>query len=67
MSMKVTKLYTYWTPIQACDMLELLDELRDRLWESYGDQIIAYRLAELEHAAIDQRQQELLFTEDETF
>ena len=46
MSMNFTKLTTYWTPAQACDMLELLDELSDQLWETYGDQITEYRMNE---------------------
>ena len=40
MSMKVTRLYTYWDAGQAHTVLAFLDELRDRLCEIYGDQIL---------------------------
>ncbi len=30
---------THWTPKQALAVFEILDELRDRIWESYGPQI----------------------------
>lgn len=45
MSMKVSKLTTYWSADQAYDMLSLLDELRDVLWETYGDEIIEREIA----------------------
>ena len=37
-------------------MLTFLDELRDQLWNTHGDQITAYRLAELEAQNRDQNQ-----------
>jgi hypothetical protein len=30
---------TYWTPEQALAVFEILDELRDQLWDLYGSQI----------------------------
>ena len=30
---------THWTPQQALAVFEILDELRDWVWESYGPQI----------------------------
>ena len=30
---------TYWTPQQALAVFEILDELRERVWQSYGPQI----------------------------
>jgi hypothetical protein len=59
MSMHVSRLHTYWTPEQAAEMLELLDQLRDQLWETYGDQIIAYRMHDCRVTDIDSRQQRL--------
>jgi hypothetical protein len=40
MSMKFTQLTTRWTADDAHCVIEFLDELRDVLWASYGDQII---------------------------
>lgn len=66
MTMTTTKLRTYWTPAQACEMLELLDELRDQLWETHGERIIAYRMNECSETGIDPQQQRLNL-EDEPF
>ena len=30
---------SHWTPKQALAVFEILDELRDRIWESYGPRI----------------------------
>ncbi len=59
MTMTITKLATYWTPAQACEMLMLLDELRDQLWETHGDMIIEYRLNECSIVMPDEHQQPL--------
>ncbi len=40
MSMKFTQLTTRWTADDAYCVIEFLDELREVLWASYGDQII---------------------------
>lgn len=40
MSMKVTKLYTYWDAGDAQLVISFLDDLRDLLWEVYGEEII---------------------------
>ncbi len=40
MSMKVTRLYIYWTAEEAHTVIEFLDILRDQLWEAYGDEIV---------------------------
>jgi len=49
MSMKITRLTTYWSAEEADMFMSLLDELRDSLWDTYGDQIIELR----RNAAID--------------
>lgn len=59
MSMKVTRVHSWWTAEQADDVLSCLDELRDALWSSYGDQIVAMRLAEQERAENDKQQGQL--------
>lgn len=43
MTMKITRLTTYWSAEEADTFLSLLDELRDSLWDTYGDQIIELR------------------------
>lgn len=30
----------YWTPEQALAVVELLDDLRDRIWAHYGAQLL---------------------------
>lgn len=37
-------------------MLSFLDELRDQLWHTHGDQITAYRLTELDAQENNQSQ-----------
>lgn len=37
-------------------MLTFLDELRDQLWHTHGDQIIAFRLAEVDAQNNDETQ-----------
>lgn len=59
MSMKVTRVHTWWTAEQADDVLTLLDELRDQIWESYREEIIRMRLQELEQEERDTRQGQL--------
>lgn len=43
MNMKFTQLTTHWTADDAYCVIAFLDELRDVLWASYGDQIIEMR------------------------
>ena len=39
MSMKFTQLVTYWQADEALQMIDFLDQLRDKLWETYGEEI----------------------------
>ncbi len=39
MSMKITRLRTYWNAGEASSVIEFLDLLRDQLWDHYGEQI----------------------------
>ena len=59
MSIKVTRVPTWWDAEQADTVIAFLDELRDQLCTTYGDQIIAMRRAELEESEVDERQSEL--------
>lgn len=39
MSMKFTQLVTYWQAEDALQMIDFLDQLRDKLWENHLDEI----------------------------
>ena len=59
MSWKVIRLNTWWSAEETCAMLSFIDELRDQLWETHGDRITAYRLAELDAQKADDAQGKL--------
>lgn len=59
MSMKITRLPTWWTAEEADTVVAFLDDLRDSLLEQYGEQIIAMRMAE--DTGADDEQSELKF------
>ncbi len=46
MTMKFTQLTTYWNAGDAHLVISFLDELRDVLWATYGDEIIEMHQAE---------------------
>ena len=50
---------TLWTPEQALAVFELLDELRDKIWTRYGDQIQALLGQEQRHADAGARHHDL--------
>ena len=64
MSMKVTRVPTWWDAEQADTVIAFLDELRDQLCATYGDQIVAMRRAELDESEADERQGELKLNSD---
>lgn len=41
MTMKLMQLRTHWNADDAYAVISFLDELRDMLWATYGDDIIA--------------------------
>ncbi len=43
MTMKLTQLTTYWDASDANTVIAFLDELREVLWATYGDEIIEMR------------------------
>ena len=53
------KIPDYWTAEQALAVYELLDELRDRVWDRYHDQLIAQYRAECAAEPHDDAQLEL--------
>ena len=64
MSMKVTRLYTHWTPEEAHTIIEFLDRLRDQLCDIYADQIVSLLREACVSPDIDERQTELEFDDD---
>ncbi|MEJ2425587.1 MAG: hypothetical protein P8101_14210 [Candidatus Thiodiazotropha sp.] len=67
MSMKVTRLYTHWTPEEAHTIIEFLDRLRDQLCDIYADQIVSLLREACVSQDIDERQTELEFDDDIEF
>ena len=67
MSMNTTRLVTYWNAGEAHDVIEFLDILRDQLWETYGDRIIAMRLEAEEQRTEHEEQIRLALDEEEPF
>jgi hypothetical protein len=65
--MKVTRLYTHWTPEEAHTIIEFLDRLRDQLCDIYGDQIVSLLREACVSQDIDERQTELEFDDDIEF
>jgi hypothetical protein len=65
MTMKITQLTTYWTADEADAVVAFLDELRDTLWECYGEQITEMRRNAQTRAERDTSQAELLFDDDD--
>ena len=49
MTIRLSQLSAYWGADEAAVVVELLDELRDALWATYGDDIIAIRRAQAQH------------------
>lgn len=59
MAMKAIPLRTYWDADDAHLVISFLDELRDLLWESYGDEIVALHQKLAEEAAQNDCQTDL--------
>ena len=38
--MKILKITTHWTPEQAAGIYEFLDDFKEVLWQSYGEDIV---------------------------
>jgi len=67
MSMNITRLTTYWTVDEADTAIALLDDLRDCLWVTYGDQIIELRRSAMTGVESNTDQAELPFDDDINF
>ena len=48
--MKLMQIKSHWTPDEAHSLLTWLDELREAIWQTYGQDIIDYhRQEQLQH------------------
>ena len=65
--MKTTRLTTYWTVGEAATVFELLDILRDALWDTYGEQIIRMHREDHDNCFWDNNQYEFEFDDDIPF
>ncbi len=61
MTMRLTQLATHWEPDEALAVIQLLDQLKERLWSTYGEEIVRQEYAELEHHKLDEEQLALDF------
>jgi hypothetical protein len=67
MTMKVTRLTTYWTLDEAAAVIDFLDRLRDALWVTYGEQITRMNREDYDNRAQDINQSEIGFDDDISF
>ena len=67
MPMKVTRLTTYWSLDEAAAVIDLLDRLRDALWETYGEQITRMHREDNDNRAQDINQCEIGLDDDIPF
>ena len=67
MTMKVTRLTTYWTIDEAATAIDFLDRLRDALWETYGEKITEMHREAHDNRFQDINQCELGFDDDIQF
>jgi hypothetical protein len=66
MSLSFSHLPTHWNADEADTVIAFLDQLRDALWATYGDEIIAMRKA-ADTAYRDDRQIALAFDDELDF
>lgn len=67
MTMKVTRLTTYWTIDEAAIAIDFLDRLRDVLWETYGEQITTMHREDYDNRTQNINQREPGFDDDIPF
>jgi hypothetical protein len=63
MSMKIMKLPAYWDAADAELVISFLDDLRDLLVDTYGDEIIDMHQRMAESSALNEDQIELPFND----
>ena len=67
MSMKVIKLTVYWDAADAQLIISFIDELRDLLVDTYGDEIIDMHQRMAERSVLNEGQIELPFNDPPGF
>ena len=67
MSMKITRLQNHWSTAEAWTVIEMLDRLRDALWDDYGDQVTQMMWDELANENDNKLQQEIDFNDEIPF
>ncbi len=67
MTMKVTRLTTYWSVAEAAVVIDFLDVLREALWETYGEEIITMHREDYDDQTRDPNQYEFEFNDDIPF
>lgn len=67
MSMKVIKLTVYWDAADAQLIISFIDELRDLLVDTYGDEIVDMHRRLVQNNTLDEGQNELPFTDPVEF
>mgnify|MGYP001554146550 FL=1 len=67
MTMNVTRLTTYWTTDEAATAIDFLDNLRDVLWEAYGERITLMQREAHDEQIRDLNQREIIFDDDDIF
>ncbi len=68
MTMKLTYLTTYWDAADAYAVITFLDELRDVLWATHGEQIVEMQRAMTQKAFANDIAQQLDFADvDDNF
>ena len=63
MSMKIIKLTTYWDAADAQLVISFIDELRDLLVDTYGDEIVEMHRRLVQDNTLDEDQTELPFND----
>jgi hypothetical protein len=67
MTIKITQLTTHCEADEALSMIQFLDEIKDLLWRSYGEEIIRQEYADLKHHKQDEEQLSLDFDDQIPF
>ncbi len=67
MSMKILKLTTYWDAADAQLIISFIDELRDLLVDTYGDEIVDMHRQLVHNDTLDESQTELPFNDPVEF
>jgi uncharacterized protein YktA (UPF0223 family) len=63
----MTQLTTHWEADEALSMIQFLDEIKDLLWCTYGEEIIRQEYANLKHHKRDEEQLSLDFDDQIPF